>query len=397
MRILLVSQYYYPERNSNKDIAEGLVKLGHKVSVLTAKPNYGFQKILPEYKKKKYEIINGVEVFRVNLFPRKYNRLSICLNYLSFYFNARKFARHFKQEFDIVLSISLSPVISISPAIIYAKKHHVPHVLICEDLWPESTVITNAVRFNSLIYKILYRWSVSLYKNCDKIIVSSPSFVDYFKDILLLKEKDYVYINQPIILSENKEEKPIIYKHKYNIVYAGNLGKIQLTDKLVEAMKLLKDKDICLHLMGMGSELNNILNKIKNENLDDYVIYHGALPIEKAEAYYFNADALVVSLLNSGYVGRTIPNKAIQYLKYGRPILGIIQGDAKELLTKANGTIFSSERIIDIAESIDKIVHLSKEEKEMMGSNNKNYFINHLSADKIVNKIEKELISLLNN
>lgn len=71
MRILLVCQYYYPERFSLVDIAEELVRRGHKVTVITGKPNYGLKKILPEYKKIKYEIINGVEVFRVKIYPRK--------------------------------------------------------------------------------------------------------------------------------------------------------------------------------------------------------------------------------------------------------------------------------------------------------------------------------------
>ena len=83
MRILLVSQYYYPERFSVTDIAETLVKLGNDVTVLTGRPNYGYQKILDEYKKVKYEVINGVKVHRVSVVPRKYSRISIIRNYSS--------------------------------------------------------------------------------------------------------------------------------------------------------------------------------------------------------------------------------------------------------------------------------------------------------------------------
>ena len=58
MKILFVSQYYYPERISSTEIAETLVKLGHEVSVVCGKPNYGFNEILPEYKKIKFRIIS---------------------------------------------------------------------------------------------------------------------------------------------------------------------------------------------------------------------------------------------------------------------------------------------------------------------------------------------------
>ena len=390
MRILLVSQFYYPERFSVQDIAEQLVRLGHQVEVLTGKPNYGFHKILPEYKKVDYQELNGVVIHRVKLYPRKGTRLSVIRNYLSFHRNAKRRVRKFKRGFDLVLTISLSPVISIAPGIKYAKKFNVPCVLYCEDLWPESTVVTGAVRKNSLMYKILYKWSVSLYKNCDKIIISSPSFKEYFNNELHITNKGFPTVYQPILLS-SKSATPVEYEHKHNIVYAGNIGSIQLTKELVEAMKYVKTTDSKLYLMGMGSELTKIQKFIKDEHLDDKVEYVGALPIEKAEAYYYNADALVVSLKHVGTVGNTIPNKAIQYMKYGRPLLGVIKGDAKELLNKANGTIFSEEDPKSIASKIDELFALSEKEKAQMGLNNKDYFEENLTSKKLVEQLNHEL------
>ena len=392
MKILLVSQYYYPERFSVTDIAETLVKQGHEVSVLTGRPNYGFQHILKEYKKVKYEELNGVKVHRVKLSPRKYSRLSIIKNYLSFHNNAKRFVRHFKEEFDIVLAISLSPVISVSPGLLYAKKHNVPCVLYCQDLWPESTLITHAVRKDSLTYKILYKWSKSIYTRCDKIVISSPSFKDYFVNELHIEDKVFNVVNQPILLSSSHYE-PIKYENKHNIVYAGNIGKAQLTDLLVEAMKYVKTSDVKLHLMGMGSELKNIQNKIKELHLEDKVIYEGAYPIEKAEAYYVYADALVVSLKDEGYVGKTIPNKAIQYMKYSRPILCVAKGDTLDMLKDAKGSIFAEQNPEVIAKAIDEVCALSDKEKLTLGENNKKYFDANFTVEKLTQKLASELIS----
>ena len=389
MRILLVSQYYYPERFSVSDIAEELVKLGNEVTVLTGKPNYGLHEIIPEYRKVKYEEINGVKVHRVNLYPRKLSRISIIRNYLSFHRNAKRKVNRLG-EFDLVLTISLSPVISIAPGIKYAKKHKVPCVLYCEDLWPESTVVTGAVRKNSLMYKILYKWSVSLYKKCDKILISSPSFKDYFENELKIKNKGFGVVNQPIIES-NKKCEPVVYKNKHNLVYAGNIGSIQLVHELVSAMKYVKSEDTKLYLMGMGSELENIKRRITDEKLEDKVEYVGALPIEKAETYFANADALIISLKDSGTVGRTIPNKAIQYMKYSRPLLGVIKGDAKALLSKANGTIFSEQNPDKIAIAIDELISKNDKEKAQMGSNNKRYFEENLTKEKLVKLLNQEL------
>ncbi len=390
MRILLVSQYYYPERFSVTDIAETLVKLGNDVTVLTGRPNYGYQKILDEYKKVKYEEINGVKVHRVSVKPRKFSRISIIRNYLSFNRTGKRFARHFKEEFDVVLSISLSPVISISPALVFAKKQKIPCVLYCQDLWPESTTVTGAVKHNSLTYKILYKWSKAIYEKCDRIVISSPSFKEYFEKELNIKDKVFNVVNQPI-LNSTKHAEPFIYENKHNLVYAGNIGKLQLTDLLVEAMKYVKTPDVKLHLMGMGSELPQIKEKIEKENLQDKVVYEGAYPIEKAEAYYVNADALIVSLKNQGYVGRTIPNKAIQYMKYGRPLLVVAQGDARDMLSEANGSIFASEDPKDIAQAIDELCE--SKEKDLLGLNNKKYFEAHFTTEKLTQSLLDELIS----
>ena len=98
MKILIVSQYYYPENFIVTNIAEELAKKGHQVDVLTGKPNYGYGYILPEYKSISEEVINKVNVYRVNLYPRKKSRLSIIRNYLSFWRNSKKWVRKCKKE-----------------------------------------------------------------------------------------------------------------------------------------------------------------------------------------------------------------------------------------------------------------------------------------------------------
>ena len=386
MKILMVTQFYYPERFSTTDIAEELVRLGNEVTVLTGKPNYGYGYILPEYKNISEETINGVRVLRTKLYPRKFTRLSIIRNYLSFHRNAKRYVRKLDDDFDVVLSISLSPVISIAPAIKYAKKHRVPHVLYCQDLWPESTVVTKAVKKGSLVYKILYRWSKKLYQQCDEIVISSPSFKDYFKDVLHITDKKFPVVYQPILNSKEKLD-PVVFTKKHNFVYAGNIGTLQLTDELVEAMKILSRDDAKLYLMGMGTNLNKIKNKITDYRLEDKVEYVGALPIEKAERYYHNADALIVSLKSEGTVGKTVPNKAIQYMKYGRPLIGIIQGDAKELLSRASGTIFADEKPLQISDVFMKFCEISDKEKDQMGLNNKLYFEKFLTAEKLTSQL----------
>jgi len=394
MKILIVCQYYYPENFAISSIAKTLVEFGHKVTVLTGLPNYGYGKILPEYKNVFEEIIDGVKVHRVKLFPRKNTRISIIQNYLSFWANSKRWARRTKEQFDVVYSMSLSPVISVSAANVYAKKHKVPHLLHCVDLWPESTVITKNVDNRGLLYDILLKWSYKIYKGSTQIIVGSPSFKTYFEETLKITDRIVDVVVQPAIVTKCEIE-PIVFGSGFHIVYCGNIGSLQMLNLIVGAAVVLKDHpEIKFHVIGMGSEKDLFVKLIKEQNVEDRVIYHGPLPSSKSSAYFVNADALYVSLKNEGFVGKTIPNKLIMYMAFGKPIIGVVGGDAKTLLDKSGGAIFASESSLEIAQAILDLYAKTTEEKNNLGSLNQAYFNSNFTLEKITRDIETHLLDL---
>ena len=128
MNIAIVCQHYHPEPFTITSIAEELVKRGHHVVVLTSKPTYGYDQIPSEYINKDYEVLNGVEVYRVDSKIRKDSKFSIIENYLSFWKNAKKKALKIG-NFDAIYSMSLSPVIMVSPALKIRKKQNIPLVI----------------------------------------------------------------------------------------------------------------------------------------------------------------------------------------------------------------------------------------------------------------------------
>ena len=113
--------------------------------------------------------------------------------------------------------------------------------------------------------------------------------------------------------------------------------------------------------------------------------------------FFVNADALIVGLDDKEYVGRTIPNKAIQYLSYGKPIICIAKGDCQELLKECGGVIFADKDLSSIRNAYQKIISLSDEEKEIMGKANKKYYDDHLTNDVLIKKIEDVLSSSIKN
>ncbi len=394
MKILVVCQFYFPENFVISKICEDLVRQGNDVTVLTGKPNYGYGYILPKYKDIKYEEINGVKVHRVNLRPRKKNRLSIIENYLSFWKNSKTWIKKCRENYDIVYSMSLSPVTILAAGNLYKKKHHVKHVVHCVDLWPESVLVTHAVKRKSLTYKILYDWSKKLYKHVDHIIVGSPSFREYFADVLKLPNKKMTYIPQPSLV-ENSDVPPYQYPDGTNILYCGNLGQIQLTELIPDAMKLLNTDNVKFHIIGMGPMSDLLVEKINSLNLQDKVFYHGPIPAKQAAAYFQSADALYVSLKGEGYVGKTIPNKLVMSMAFGKPILAMLKGDGKKVLEEAKGGIFVEENANSLAIGIEKIARFSKEEKENLGNANREYFLHHFNLEKVGKDINQILIDEL--
>lgn len=396
MKILIVSQHFYPESFSVNDIAFELQKRGHKVTVVAGLPNYGYKKIPKEYKKIKYEVINDVEVFRIKHFSRKDSRLSIIMNYLSFWYNSKRFLSHFDDRYDIVFSFCMSPIIASSGAVRYRNYKKASHVHYVMDLWPESVVVTGATKRGSFMYRHLFDWSKYIYSNCDAFIISSPSFKDYLVDVIGIKNPETIsFIHQPSIVKDANKE-PVTYNHKFNIVYCGNIGKLQLVDLYIKAIEDLDPKyDVGLTLIGMGSMSKEVTSYIEEHNLQDKVNYVGPKPTIEASRYYESCDALIAGLKNEGYVGKTIPNKVSQYMYFGKPIIGVFQGDAKTLLEKAEGNIICEENIESIKNAIIKLYEMNENALSKLGMKNHNYFNQHLSTDKLIDEIEAKLESQL--
>jgi len=204
-------------------------------------------------------------------------------------------------------------------------------------------------------------------------------------------------VPQPSLRSQ-VELAPIIFNKKYNFVYVGNIGHLQLILEIAQAGKLLAARnDIEIHLAGMGVASTKLVNFINENNLQGVVTYHGPLPLEKAERLYKNADGLIVTLKEGGTVGKTIPNKLVHYLKYARPILGALSGDGKDVLLSSGGAILTDQNAEGIAEGMEKIMQLSSAQKEKMGELNRRYYQENFELRKVAQLLEKELLATKNS
>lgn len=387
MRLLVISPKYFPDNFSVTPIAESFVKAGLDVTVLTSLP-FGFDGIYyPDYLDKTYEEINGVKVHRVKVKTRKNTTASLIRNYLSVWKEFKRWVKKCKEDYDAVYSFGISPVLALVAGNIYKEKHHVPHYAHILDLWPDSVVSAGYSSKKSLKYRFLYKWSKEIYSKVDHLIVGSPSFAHYFEDVLKMENLNITYIPQPALSSFEKNELNPFDKNRFNILYCGNISTLQLVDYFVPAMEKVNNKNVFFNILGTGKDEELLKKMIEDSPTKDNIKFYGSVRSSDVFRYYLHADAVVVSLKNAGYTGKTIPNKLISCLYYSKPIIGMIDGDGRDVLIKAEGCVIADESIDSLSLAIDKISSFDEEKLKRMALNNYRYYLANFDLDIIVNKL----------
>lgn len=398
LRILAVSQHYWPEPFNFSDICEGLVARGHKVTVLTGTPNYPDGDIYPGFEKGAHSMQErgGVRIRRSRLIPRRHDPIHRVLNYYSFSVNASRIARGMGPTYDVVLSFQTSPVMMSNPALAYGRRHGVPVLLYCIDIWPECLTV-GGIKKGSLVYRHYARVSRDIYSAADRLAVTSPMFSDYFRDQLGMDVPDPVYLPQYAedIFSGEAARRPEFDPSKFNLTFAGNVGTAQDVNTLVEAGHYLADDErFALHVVGSGSELET-LKRYKDEIGASCVEFHGRYPLADMPSFYASSDAMVATFQDSPILGYTLPRKIQSYMAAGRPILGTVVGEARRVIEEAGcGLCCDAEDPKGLAEIIRQFADMPPEEREAMGAKGRAYYTEHYSRTQFFGTLEAALEEL---
>lgn len=393
MKILVVCQYYYPEPFRISDICETLVRKGHHVTVLTGLPNYPEGQILADYRygKKRNEELNGVRIIRSYEIGRGKNSINLFLNYLSFAVSGSFKALFMNEKFDVVLVNQLSPVLMGIPAIVYKWKHKKKVLLYCLDLWPAS-LAAGGVKETSIAYKIFKMISKWIYNSADSIGVTSGMFKEYFRNTLGVKTETIFHLPQYAedLFTESVE---VPKEDKYNFVFAGNIGDMQSVETIVKAANVLRERShIQFHIVGDGSKLEECKSLSKKFGLEN-IIYYGRRPVSEMPYYYGLADAMLITLKNNKTISYTLPGKVQSYMAARKPIIGAINGEANNIINKADcGYCCPAENYRELASLIIQFCESNK--KEEMANNSYNYYINNYGKEKFISLLENNLFQL---
>lgn len=380
MKILFITQYFYPENFRGNDIAFELAK-ENDVHVLCGTPNYPQGKFYSGYGwfRRNNEVINGVKVTRLPIIPRGNNVLSLFLNYYSFMIVSWVYILFHAifHKYDCVLIQQLSPIMMSVPAILYKKLRHVPLYTWVLDLWPESLTVGGGIN-NPYILKYFASYAAREYKWSDKILVSSNSFKQ-----AILKYGPYddklIYFPQwaeDSFVNENSDESLPFIPEGFKIMFAGNVGEAQDFENIMAAALESKNrKDIKWLIVGDGRKLNWVKDFVEQNDLADTVYLYGHYPIQKMPAFFKKADIMLVSLKKSEILSLTAPAKIQAYMAASKPIIAMMDGEGADLVNKAQcGYTAPAGDYTKLVELVNLYANLPMDELKDCGENGYQFY-----------------------
>lgn len=397
IKILIVSQYFYPENFKCNDVAFELQKRGYDVTVLTGIPNYPKGSFFDGYGyfKRRREVINGVKIKRIFLIPRGNNKaVFLMLNYLSWAVCACLYSFYlaFFKKFDKIFVHQASPVTMGLPAIIVKKIQKIPVYFWVLDLWPESLISAGGVK-NKFIIRFFDSIVKALYKSSDKILISSKGFIKSISSKGNFEDKIIYFPNwaDNDLINVNKQYELPDLPEGFIVMFAGNIGVAQDVENIILAAEIVvkTNKDIKFVFLGDGRDKNRIEDLVKKLNLTDNVFFLGKHPLDSMSLFFEKAHCMLVSLKNEEIFNLTLPAKVQAYMSASKPILAMMNGEGYNAIIEANcGFSAQAESPEELANNVLKMFALPFEEREKLGKNGYNFYIDKFLLENCIDNLE---------
>ena len=398
MRILIVTQYFWPETFRVNDLATALTERGHAVTVLTGMPNYPGGQIFAGYgafspAREKFGL---VDVMRVPLVPRGRNRgWRLMLNYFSYALAASVLGPlRCRGKFDIILVYGPSPVTVALPAVWMRWLKRTPVLFWVQDLWPESLSATGAVR-SPWVLGLVGKLVAFIYRRCDRILVQSQGFVGRIAALSADTARIRYFPNwaealyQPRAPDQNASEVREM-PQGFRIVFAGNLGTAQSFETILAAAEQLRDhREIYWVILGDGHMKDWIQRQVAERGLSGQISLLGQRPMHQMPNYFSLADALLVTLRRDPIFALTVPSKVQSYLACGRPIVAALDGEGAAVIEQSGaGLVCGAEDSAALAANVLALYRMPRSAREAMGTRGRRYYENTFERGRLLGQLE---------
>ncbi len=402
MKILIVTQYFWPENFRINDIALRLKEKGHDVGVLTGLPNYPSGKIFPGWGpfKRLNEVWEGILIKRFPHFPRGNRKaLGMAANFLSFALVGCLAAPFLiRCSYDVIFVYEPSPVTVGLPAIVLKKLKKCPIVFWVQDLWPETFEMVSGIK-NRWIQNCVAGISSFIHRQSDRVLVASKSFIPLLKKQGVAPEVLFYYpqtaegFYKPLDTGSGEAVKESL-PEGFRIMFAGNIGVSQSVETIINAASLTKEEPaIKWVIIGDGREFEKVQSMVKEKGLENCVHLLGRKPAEDMPSYFALADVLLLTLKSDPIFAMTVPAKLQSYMACGKPILASVNGEASEIIAEAQaGLSVPAEDAESLANAALKMFSSKKGKLEEWSQNSLAYYRQKFSTEKAMVDLEQHLL-----
>jgi colanic acid biosynthesis glycosyl transferase WcaI len=407
MRILIVTQYYWPEDFAAgvyiPELAERLVAFGHDVTVITGPPSYPTGRIARGYNRPfKVEERNGVRIVRVWFVPsaRSAGAVRRGITAVSFAAGTLPASLAVGGRPDAILGFS-PPIFMAAAAAALAHRWNVPWLLNVKDLFTESVVSSGLLSRPSRIAASLARFERAVYRDAARVVVNARVFADALTELGVPPEKlalipdwaDGTFIRP--MPRDNAIRDEWNLGGKLVVLYSGSLGYSSNLETVVEAAALLRDEPRVLFvIVGEGVRKAGLESRVAALGLTN-VLFKPLQPRGRVPEVFAAADLTLVTLSEAG--GRvSTQGKLYSLLAAGRPILAIAPaGQEARGVVAGAGCGWGVDP--DDAGSVARIIRAalqSPEELGRMGHAARECFDHAYSLDICARQFEAELMNL---
>ena len=371
MKILIFSQYYFPETGATSNRAYALAKVfqdeGHEVRVIAEKPNHPEGVFHPGFERGFFidGEWGGVPVTWCWVYTRPVKGfLGRILFYLSYMVTAVLAVFRLKGKYDIVLATSPPLFVGVS-GWAAARIKRARFVFDVRDLWPEVAVKMGELN-NPKAIKVAESVERFLYRKADLITPVTESFLESIAAKGIPKERMVVVTNgtdPDIFLSKHTPDllrSRLGLPEGFIVSFIGNLGLAQGLLHIIEAataMEASGQHDVKFLFVGDGPRKAAVQEAAQKAGLTN-IIFRERVTLPEAVEYMIASDALLVPLANDPIYAKFIPSKLFDSMAAARPVLLSVDGEARAILDQAQAGIWYPAE--DAAGLVDAIETLRK-------------------------------------
>ncbi len=365
MRIAILTQYFPPEMGAPQarlnELAIRLRACGHKITILTAMPNYPTGKVFKDYRWKifKREEMNGMRVIRTWILPSKSQNLLVRLvSYMSFVFSSLLLGTWFvgKQDLLVLESPPLFLGMAAAPMSWFTRSKL---VMMVSDIWPDV-----AVRMGDMIggsqVKILEALESWCYHRSACVALTNPGAVEQVKSrfpkiqcSVISNGVDTEFF-RPELRSEEIRADFGIRPGQFAAGYCGLHGIFQGLEVVVEAARLLRDRDDIRFVMVGDGPTKEGLVKLAGEYGLSNIEFHSRQPKDRMPGILASMDASLIPLAAS--LPGTMPSKMYEALAAGVPAIVTAGCEAEQLVKRYDvGRLFEAGNAQQVADAVREL------------------------------------------